>query len=95
MQCNISTVALLFHIYIYIYIKVQQLVILKLGMNYFVLQSQVIFHYLHHIDIERQASQCCHSRHSRHLRFIQNYNVIQLTLFAECFVIINNGEKRI
>ena len=56
---------------------------LKLGMNYFVLQLQVTFHYLHHIDIERQAaSKCCHSRHSRHLHFMQNYNVIQLTLFA-------------
>ena len=65
------------------YIKVQQLGILKRGMNYFVLQSQVLFHYLHHIDIERQASHCCHSRHIRRLHFIQNYNVIKLTLFAD------------
>ena len=63
--------------------KVQQLVILKRGMNYFELQLQVTFHYLHHIDTERQASQCCHFRHIRHLHFIQNYNVIQLTLFAD------------
>jgi hypothetical protein len=79
MQCSNSTVASLSHLYIHI----QQLNILKGGMSYFVLQSSVTFHYSQHIDIEKQASPCCHSRHIRHSHFIQNYNVIQLTLFAD------------